>query len=110
MFGNELGSATIESMIILPLIIILIFSMLFLLIETYEFSSRVLNYHQSLLRSSEPEAITNSFTIFGVTIHQAYTYKTVSIDSRLLQETIEFFIYLSETYMDSVKGYFNEKE
>lgn len=109
MFGNEKGSSTVESVIIIPLIVILVFGMLLLLINTYDYSKQVLKYHEAVLNDESPEAIQMTFKLLKYDIPISYEYQNQMIDSRTLQQVVEYIIYLMETYYEALKGLTDDK-
>jgi len=109
MFGNKKGSSTVESVIIIPLIVILVFGMLLLLINTYDYSKQVLKYHEAVLNDESPEAIQMTFKLLKFEIPISYEYQNRTINSRTLQQVVEYIIYLMETYYETLKGLTDDK-
>jgi len=109
MIGNIKGSSTVESVIIIPLIVILVFGMLVLLINTYDYSKQVLKYHEAVLKDESPVAIQMTFKLLKFEIPISYGYQNRTINSRTLQQIVEYIIYIMETYYEALKGLADDK-
>ncbi|MBI9014863.1 MAG: pilus assembly protein [Clostridiales bacterium] len=110
MIGNLKGSSTVESVIIVPLIFLLVFGMLLLLLNTYDYSRQVLNHHEEILNEEFPEAIQMTFKILKYELPISYEYQQLIINSRDLQQVVEYIIYLMETYYKALKGLTYDQE
>lgn len=106
---NNRGSTTVESVIIIPLIFMLVFAMLVLLLETYDYSKDVLKYNEKLILEEKVQPVKKTFKIMSVDILIFYENKSLAVDSRFLQQSIEFMIYLVKEYYATVKGYVNDQ-
>lgn len=104
MIGNSKGSSTVESVIIVPLIFLLVFSLLLLLLNTYDYSKQVLNYHETIVNEESSEVIQMTFKILKYELPVSYEYRQPIVHSRELQQVVEYIIYLMETYYEALKG------
>lgn len=110
MFGNSKGSSTVESVIIVPLIFLLVLGMLLLLLNTYDYSKQVLNYHETIINEESPEVIRMTFKILKYDLPVSYEYQQPIVNSRVLQQVVEYIIYLMETYYEALKGLTYDQE
>ncbi len=113
-FNNEKGSTTIESFIIVPIVLILLTIFIVLLIASYEKTISVVSVHQKSMRQEVEEfKISNKtvikevqgvlttrseYMVMGKTFKSIYEYKGNNLDIKGLQNIIELLIHLVKKY------------
>ena len=97
--GNKKGHSTIESIIIVPLIITIIVSFIMLIISGYQYYVEIFNgTYQSMIDGSDVEAKGHYRTLF-MNIDKGFNYQNKNISSRRIQEITEYLIYLEDIYL-----------
>ncbi|MCH4889036.1 hypothetical protein EZV73_15685 [Acidaminobacter sp. JC074] len=98
MFGNKRGSTTVESALIVPMMILIIVSFIMILLTTYLYGAGLLEELDAYIE--DHHAIEFEGEIRGVLYEKTVktTYKEVYLDARLLQDCVEYMIYQAKSY------------
>jgi len=98
MIGNNKGSSTLESAIIVPMMILIIVSFVMLLLTTYDYGVELLDEVNMYI--DDHEKIDLQGEIRGITFKKSIrtTYKSHYIDVKMLQDCVEYLIYQAKSY------------
>lgn len=125
-YNNEIGSTTIEAMIVIPVVMIFIMIFIFIMLISYEKSMQIISVHQKSMTDSTANLFLYSGEIFeeknnfyyskkiikinGNKYNLNYEYKNNIFTVQGIQNKIELLFYLLSEYEDSLKGLKNDKE
>ena len=98
MFGNKKGNTTIESVIIVPVIMIFMVSFILVLITTYRFGVTVIDGLYVYIENHQEVTIEDEIRGIGFRKMVSLKYYQTVVDSKVLQDYVEYMIYQSKKY------------
>jgi len=109
MFGNKEGNTTIESVIIVPIIMIMMVSFILVLITTYRFGVTVIDGLYVYIENHQEVTIEDEIRGIGFRKMVSLKYYETVVDSKVLQDYVEYMILprmtaLSEVVWSSKEG------
>ena len=104
MFGNKEGNTTIESVIIVPIIMIMMVSFILVLITTYRFGVTVIDGLYVYIENHQEVTIEDEIRGIGFRKMVSLKYYETVVDSKVLQDYVEYMIYQSNKYVHKLEN------
>jgi len=104
MFGNKEGNTTIESVIIVPIIMIMMVSFILVLITTYRFGVTVMDGLYVYIQDHQEVIVEDDIRGIGFQKKVSLKYYETVVDSKVLQEYVEYMIYQSNKYVHKLEN------
>lgn len=97
--GNKKGASTIESVIIVPIIITIAVTFIILLVTGYIFYVDILNGLYDWLEDHTPVDVEGEFRLLTGHIDKTFYYDNTYPTTKDIQAIVEYLIYLEEEYI-----------
>ena len=123
-YSNEMGSTTVEAMIVIPVVMIFIMMFIFIMLISYEKSMQIISVHQKSMSDSTENLFLYSGEIFEEKNNKYYSKKIIKLNGneynlnyeykkniftvKGIQNKIELLFYLLSEYGDCLRGFGNE--
>jgi len=105
---NNFGSSTVESLLVIPVVLITVSIFIVLMISAFQFSEEIINVHEQALMSNRQVSCELNRTVLNTEMKWQYTYNPPQWHAKELQNIIEYLIYMVSEYKDRLKGNLDE--
>lgn len=105
MFGNKNGYTSVESLWIVPVMLMIMLGLVIIIALVFQYINGILDVHYSYLNGSVIKTVEVTYKDGRLT----YSYEPPFIETKVLQESIELIIYYIEMYGDALEGIGYEK-
>ncbi len=100
---NKRGSATVEAVIIVPMILIIAAAFIIIFISSYHYSMDVLKANYESIEENKETNVIREIDLFFFKKDVQYLVKPPLFTTMQIQNSIEYAIYLYSHYKDAVK-------